>query len=217
VPQRTRYTADFKNETARRIIEGESVDQVAVELGLTAGTIRRWVREVKVATEVAPRGITPVSKPSTVKRVQDASATLLVIFLGLGTILGPFIINNVIPDLAYRWAEFCAFVGFGIGVLVIILAMVPRARVTAGLTLVASSYAVGTFLWVWSVLIVGHAWGIGALYFVNFFLLIGSVLAAFAVLLLSGAWDAFWQLAVIAFIVFVFRILGLALVGDSSE
>jgi uncharacterized membrane protein YjjB (DUF3815 family) len=72
-----------------------------------------------------------------------------------------------------------------------------------------ASYAMMPFLWVWSVIIVGAAWGLGWLYFLNFFLGVGAVFGAFAVSLFAGHWSIFGQLVVFAIAISALRMAGL--------
>ncbi len=78
----------------------------------------------------------------------------------------------------------------------------------SGAVLVGASFVVAMLLWVWSVILVGNAWGLGTLYVLNLFLGVGAVFGAFVATLLNGNWHVLIQLIVIAVIVLAFRIVG---------
>jgi len=150
-----------------------------------------------------------------IARLRDgiASAGAMAIVLGaiLFFIAGPYLVYEVFPVQAYRLSEALAFIAFIVGLVFALIAIVPKARPTSGLVLVAASFVIAMLLWVWSVILVGDAWGLGALYFLNLFLGVGAVLGAFVATLLGGNWHALIQLIVIAVIVLVFRMIGTAL------
>jgi hypothetical protein len=142
------------------------------------------------------------------------SAIGLIIFVGI--FLGPYLVYEVFPGQAYRISLLAAMIAIAVALVFLLLAVIPRVRAVSGYTLMTASFVVGLFVWIWSVIIVGQAWGIGVLYLLNFFLLIGSVVAAFFVLLLSHNWSALGQLIVILLIIWAFRLGGAALVGASK-
>ena len=57
MPQRKRYTKQFKEEALRLVSqEGVSLTQVAQDLGIDAGMLRRWRKDVETLGPKAFRG-----------------------------------------------------------------------------------------------------------------------------------------------------------------
>ncbi|HEY1729706.1 MAG TPA: hypothetical protein VGG22_15125 [Candidatus Baltobacteraceae bacterium] len=127
---------------------------------------------------------------------------------------GPWLVYEVFPLQAYRVTEALGFIAFLVGVVFAIIAIVPRARPTCGAVLIGASYVISLLLWVWSVILVGNAWGIVTLYVVNFFFGVGAIVGAYAATLLGGNWSALGQLVIITIIIFAFRLGGAALTGS---
>ncbi len=141
------------------------------------------------------------------KSLGSATATLL----GLGFIIvflaGPYLIYYVFRVQAYRITELLAALAVLVSIAFLLLAPIKHMRSTAAVVLYGSSYVLATFMWVWSVIIVGSLWGIVVLYAVNMFVGVGTVVSAFAASLLTGHWAVFMQLVVIAVIIFAMRFI----------
>lgn len=213
-----RASEETRAEAVRRILaDNESVASVADSLGVSSATVRRWLRKGREIDGAAQTEIRQAGGAALRGTLTTLSSSVFGVVLLAGTLAGPFLVYAVFPEAAYRVSEVVAASAFIVGLLFLLLAIVPGIRRTSGTVLIAASYGIGLLLWVWSVQIVGHAWGIGTLYFVNFFLMIGAVFAAFAAALLGGNWSVLWQLALLTVIAVAFRLTGFAVIGAAKS
>lgn len=158
---------------------------------------------------MSERGIIGGSPPS-LKRALTAVSVggVVLMYLAVAAVLFvlPLLIYYLFPEQAYRVTEVVMFMAVGVGLLALLFGIIPSARVLCGVVLLGCSYAMMPFLWVWSILIVGHLWGMGVLYFLNLFVAVGAVVGALAASLFTGHWSILGQLFIVALAIYVFRV-----------
>jgi len=109
------------------------------------------------------------------KRLMGEAANAVFGWIFLVVIVGgPYIVARIIPEPAYYFTVYVAWIAFFIGICLFIAAIAKPARRFAGWGLILCAIAIYAFTWVWSVLLVADTWGLVVLYVANFFFTIGT-------------------------------------------
>jgi hypothetical protein len=117
-------------------------------------------------------------------------AVVLAWILGVFSFLAlPYLIADPWRALAQNLAGYGIWISIFVAILAALVGLVRPARGVAAIVLLLCSFAMWAAIWIWSVLIVSADWGIVALYVVNFFIGIGTILSALLALLLRGQWS----------------------------
>lgn len=139
----------------------------------------------------------------------------------LATILGLVLLGA--PFIAYAGGEQSLVIGTYIGVFGIVVAIIAafvgifrRTRGAVSIVLYLCTFAVGLWLWAWSVLYVGGTWGMTVVFLANLFLGIGVMALAVLDTLLHAQWQYLGEFIGLWVVMIVMNI-GAALYGSSAE
>jgi hypothetical protein len=149
--------------------------------------------------------------------IGNFSSSLIGLIMAVLVFAGPFLVYKVFPLQAYHISGALALIALAVALTFLLIAIVPKARSTAGAIICGASYPFLLFLWVWSVDIVGNEWGIGTLYFLNCFIGIGAILGAFIVSIFGGHWWMLTQLVIIVSITIALWVIGSAISESNNK
>ncbi len=154
------------------------------------------------------------------EKLKAIGGTLLGLVIFTGLIIFTVLFFKYGAQIAFAIAPFVNWLTgilFAINLLLVFIAIIPRARVAVGVALFISSYVYGLSVWIYGLAVTLALWGWVAVIIGIFLGGVGVVPIGIVAALFNGQWVPFWALIIMSILTIGTRIVGMLLIESVEE